>query len=315
VHVLVTGGAGFIGSHLCDALLLRGDCVTALDNFDPYYVAALKWQNLESCMQQQRFALVEGDVRDAEAVKQLFVRAEFDAVVHLAGFAGVRASLKDPLACEDVNVRGTLVLLEAARQHGLPRFIMASTSSVYGLSTASPYREDDPLLSPVSPYGASKIAAEKYAHIYHAVHGLPVVSLRFFTAYGPRQRPDMAFQRFSAALRSGSRVSVYGDGSTSRDYTYISDVVQGVLAALDTSLTYGVFNIGNTVAHRLDEAIALLAAALDIEAQLEYLPEQAGDPPHTRADVSAAQLQLGYHPGVELAEGLRRFAQWLSMTK
>jgi UDP-glucuronate 4-epimerase len=230
----------------------------------------------------------------------------------LAGFAGVRASLEDPVACEDVNVRGTLVLLDAARRHGLPRFILASTSSVYGLSRAIPYREDDPLLSPVSPYGASKIAAEKYAHIYHAVHCLPVVSLRLFTAYGPRQRPDMAFQRFARALRRGEPIPVYGDGSTTRDYTYITDVVAAVLAALDSSLSYGVFNIGDSVAHRLDSCISLLADALGVAAQLEHLPEQPGDPPHTCADISAAQSAFGYQPKVPLADGVAQFARWLS---
>lgn len=311
MNVLVTGGAGFIGSHLCEALLARGARVIALDNFDPYYDPQIKWRNLEACLDNQRFGLVEGDVRDAEAVGQLFVRGGFDAVVHLAGFAGVRASLDDPIACEDVNVRGTLVLLEAARRNGLPRFMLASTSSVYGLSAAIPYREDDPLLSPVSPYGASKIAAEKYAHIYHAVHGLSVVSLRFFTAYGPRQRPDMAFRRFAAALCNCRPIPVYGDGSTTRDYTYISDAVDGVLAALDSPLPYGVFNIGSDSVHRLDEAIMLLAQALGVEPQIEYLPEQPGDPPHTRADISAAQAALGYAPKVELAEGIRKFVEWL----
>jgi UDP-glucuronate 4-epimerase len=311
VNVLVTGGAGFIGSHVCEALLARGDRVIALDNFDPWYDPALKWANLDACLADQRFGLVEGDVRDAEAVAQLFVRGGFDAVVHLAGFAGVRASLDDPLACESVNVGGTLVLLEAARRAGRPRFVLASTSSVYGLSPAIPYREDDPLLSPVSPYGASKIAAEKYAHIYHAVHGLPVASLRFFTAYGPRQRPDMAFRRFAAILLAGRPVPLYGDGGTTRDYTFISDVTAGVLAALDSAVHYGVFNIGNDRAHRLDEAVRLLAAALGVEARLEHLPEQPGDPPHTRADISAARAALGYAPRVGLADGLARFAEWL----
>lgn len=312
MNVLVTGGAGFIGSHVCEALLARGESVTALDNFDPYYSPEVKWQNLESALMSQRFGLVEGDVRDPETLNQLFVRGGFEGVIHLAGYAGVRASLDDPLSCEDVNVRGTLVLLDAARRHGLPRFILASTSSVYGLSAAIPYLEHDPLLTPISPYGASKIAAEKYAHIYHAVHGLPVVSLRFFTAYGPRQRPDMAFQRFATAMRKGSPIPVYGDGRSSRDYTYISDVVDGILAALDSPLPYGVFNIGNDQAYRLDEAIGLLANALGVEPQLEYLSAQAGDPPHTRADISAACAALGYAPKVELEEGMRRFAQWLA---
>jgi UDP-glucuronate 4-epimerase len=306
VNLLVTGGAGFIGSHVCEALLARGDSVTALDNFDPFYPAAVKWANLDACLHVQRFSLVEGDIRDADAVQQLFVRGGFDGVLHFAGLAGVRESIADPLAFDDVNTRGTLVLLDAARRHGLPRFILASTSSVYGLSPAIPYREDDPLLTPVSPYGASKIAAEKYAHIYHAVHGLPVVSLRFFTAYGPRQRPDMAFHRFARMMLDGEAIPLFGDGST-----YISDIAAGVLAALDSPLPYGVFNLGNNVAYKLEEVVAELGSALGMQPRLDYLPEQPGDPPHTCADISAAQAALGYAPQVGLADGLARFAQWL----
>jgi UDP-glucuronate 4-epimerase len=313
VNILVTGGAGFIGSHLCEALLARGENVTALDNFDPYYSVSTKWANLEKSLDYQRFSLVEGDIRDSEAVAQLFVRGGFDVVVHLAGFAGVRASLNDPKGCEDVNVLGTIVMLEAARCYGMPRFVLASTSSVYGMSTALPYREDDPLLSPISPYGASKIAAEKYAHVYHAVHSLPVVSLRFFTAYGPRQRPDMAFQRFATAIRAGSTIPLYGDGSSTRDYTYISDVIAGVLAALDSDIDYGVFNIGNDTAHSLNDAIGLLATAFGCTAQIEQLPVQAGDPPHTLADISAARTWLGFSPKVDLAEGIARFVESLNV--
>lgn len=312
MNVLVTGGAGFIGSHLCEALLARGDRVVALDNFDPFYPPATKWSNLEAALDQQSFGLVEGDVRDAEAVNQLFVRAEINAVVHLAGFAGVRASLESPTMCEAVNAGGTLVLLEAARRHGLPRFVLASTSSVYGLSKAVPYREDDPLLSPVSIYGASKISAEKHAHVYHAVHGLPVASLRFFTAYGPRQRPDMAFQRFAAAMRSGVPVTLYGDGSTTRDYTYINDVVDGILRAIDSEHAYAVYNIGNTVAHSLLNAVKMLAEALGVEPELAFLPEQPGDPPHTLADISHAAADLGYAPQVILSDGLKRFVESLA---
>jgi UDP-glucuronate 4-epimerase len=315
VNILVTGGAGFIGSHVCEALLARGDSVTILDNFDPFYSPAVKWANLDACLDMQRCGLVEGDIRAADAVNHLFVRGGFEGVVHLAGLAGVRESIADPLAFDDVNTRGTLVLLEAARRHGLPRFILASTSSVYGLSPAIPYCEDDPLLTPVSPYGASKIAAEKYAHIYHAVHGLPVVSLRFFTAYGPRQRPDMAFHRFARRMLAGEPIPLYGNGRTSRDYTYISDIVAGVLGALDCPLSYGVFNLGNSVAYTLSEVVSQLGRALDVEPRLDYLPEQAGDPPHTCADIAAAQVALSYNPQVGLEEGLARFAQWLGIAR
>jgi len=311
MHVLVTGGAGFIGSHLVEALLARGDSACVLDNFDPYYDPRVKRNNLRIAEQYDGFSLVPGDIRDTERIESLFHRHGFEAVVHLAALAGVRESLEQPQEFVDVNVSGTLNLLEAARYFGQPRFILASTSSVYGLSTALPYREDDPLLRPVSPYGATKIAAEKLGHIYHAVHGLPVVSLRFFTAYGPRQRPDMAIHRFARAILEGEEFALYGDGHTSRDYTYIGDIVAGVLAALDGAQPYDVINLGNSEATELLELVRLLADACGLEARVEFLPEQPGDPPHTCADISHARLALGYSPRTPLPTGLALFVDWL----
>jgi UDP-glucuronate 4-epimerase len=311
MRVLVTGGAGFIGSHLCDSLLQRGDTVTALDNFDPYYDPRLKWANIEGAQDHLGFALVEGDIRDAELVSNLFARGEFDAVVHLAALAGVRESLEYPLEFNEVNVDGTINLMDAALKCGKPRFILASTSSVYGLSTSIPYREDDPLLDPVTPYGASKIAAEKYASVYHHVHGLPVLSLRLFTAYGERQRPDMAIHKFAHAILDGVPLTMYGDGSTSRDYTYIGDVIGGILGALENEIPYGVYNIGNNVAHKLRDVIALLEEVIGKKANIEQLLEQPGDPPHTCADITAARRDLGFDPVTELSEGIRRFVDWL----
>jgi UDP-glucuronate 4-epimerase len=311
VHVLITGGAGFIGSHLAEALLRRGDKVTVLDNFDPYYDPRIKWANVAAAEEYKTYGLVEGDVRDAGAVENLLQRTRPDAIVHLAALAGVRESLREPLAFNDVNVNGTVVMFEAARSLGTPRFIFASTSSVYGDSPRLPHREDDPLQHCASPYGATKIAGEQYGHIYHQVHGLPVVSLRFFTAYGPRQRPDMAIHRFARAILDGSPLPLYGDGSTSRDYTYIDDIVQGVQLALDSTLPTGVFNLGG--GHRLGllELVRLLEQACGKTAQIEWLPTQPGDPPHTWADVSAARQQLGYAPRTEPAEGIAKFVAWL----
>lgn len=310
MRVLVTGGAGFIGSHLCEALLRRGDLVTVLDNFDNYYDPAIKWRNLEWCQDQHSCGVVEGDICEAQAMLDLFARGQFDGVVHLAALAGVRQSLDEPQRFNDVNVGGTINLLEAARLHGLPRFILASTSSAYGLSPAIPYREDDPLLSPVSVYGATKIACEKYGHIYHSVHGLPLISLRFFTAHGERQRPDMAIHRFTRMILSGEELTMYGDGSSSRDYTYVGDVVNGILAALDSPIAYDVINIGNSERSSLRELIGLIEQACGVSAIIRQLPMQAGDPPHTCADISRARDLLGYAPQVGLAEGVKRFVAW-----
>jgi UDP-glucuronate 4-epimerase len=312
MHILVTGGAGFIGSHVTERLLERKHSVTVLDNFDPFYDPRLKRENLAVAEQYDGYSLAPCDIRDAARVEALFARGGFEAVIHLAGLAAVRLSIEQPLEFNDVNVNGTLVLLEAARKFGLPRFILASTSSVYGLSAALPYREDDPLLCPVSPYGASKIACEKYAHIYHAVHGLPVIALRFFTAYGPRQRPDMAIHRFARAILSGEEIALYGDGSTSRDYTYIDDILQGVLAALYCRQGYDVINLGNSEATSLLALVRMLEAACGKSARVCFQAEQSGDPPHTRADISHAADVLGYDPQTPLAVGLPKFVQWLS---
>jgi UDP-glucuronate 4-epimerase len=310
VHVLITGGAGFIGSSLTDALLARGDSVTAVDNFDPYYDARIKWRNVSGAEDYKTYGLVEGDICDPGTVESIFARSRPDAVVHLAALAGVRESILEPLRFNAVNIDGTVTVLDAALRHGKPRFVLASTSSVYGLSERIPYREDDPLHHCVSPYGATKIACERYGYIYHQVHGLPVVSLRLFTAYGPRQRPDMAIHRFARAILEGEPLTLYGDGSTSRDYTYIGDIVAGIIAALDSELPYGIFNLGGGEQLELRELVTLLEDAVGRKAQVEYLPEQAGDPPHTRADVSLAQQQLGWEPQVPVREGIVRFVDW-----
>jgi UDP-glucuronate 4-epimerase len=312
VHILVTGGAGFIGSHLTERLLERGHSVTVLDNFDAFYDPQVKHENLAPARQYDGFSLVPGDIRDAARVEDLFARNSFNAVIHLAGLAGVRLSLEQPIEFSDVNVAGTLVLLEAARRFGRPRFILASTSSVYGLSPRLPYREDDPLLTPVSPYGATKIACEKLGHVYHAVHGLEVIALRFFTAYGPRQRPDMAIHKFARAILAGEEITLFGDGGTSRDYTYIDDIVQGVLAALYSRQSYDVLNLGNSEAAGLLALVRMLEAACGKQARISFQPEQPGDPPHTCADIGHAAQALGYDPRTPLAVGLMEFVRWLA---
>jgi UDP-glucuronate 4-epimerase len=311
MHILITGGAGFIGSLLAEALLRRGDSVTVLDNFDPYYDPAIKHHNLALAQEYEHFSLVEGDVRDNALVRDTFDVGEPQAVVHLAALAGVRESLARPLEFNDVNVGGTLVLLEAARLLCRPRVILASTSSVYGSSPFIPYREDDPLMHCISPYGASKIAAEKYGYIYHSVHGLDVVALRFFTAYGPRQRPDMAIHRFTRAILNGEELTLYGDGGTSRDYTYIDDVVAGVIAAIDGGGgAYNLINLGNSTATTLSELVAMIEKACGARAIIRCLPEQPGDPPHTRADIALARQALDFEPATAIEEGIGRFVEW-----
>lgn len=311
MRVLITGGAGFIGSSLADALLLRGDSVTVLDNFDPYYDPQLKWANLAAAQGQTAFALVEGDIRDREAVAQLFARGGFDAVVHLAAQAGVRQSLADPYHYVDVNISGTLSVLDAAVRHGRPRFILASTSSVYGATPRFPFSEQDPLVTTLSPYGVTKIACEKFGQQYSHIHGLPVVALRFFTVYGPRQRPDMAIHKFARAILAEETITLYGDGSSSRDYTYIDDIVAGVLAAIDGPARCEVLNLGNSYTTSLLELVGLLESAIGKSANVQFEGMQPGDPLHTCADISLARDLLGYSPQTRPEDGIPKFIAWL----
>lgn len=306
-HILLTGGAGFIGSHVCERLLARGERVTVLDNFNDFYDPALKRAN---AAELRAARIVEGDIRDQALVARLFAEGGFDAVIHLAAMAGVRPSLLDPLHYEDVNVRGTLVLLEAARKHGKPRFVFASSSSVYGDNERVPFRESDDIHKPVSPYAATKRAGELVCFTYHHLYGLPISALRFFTVYGPRQRPEMAIHKFVRAAFGGERVPFYGDGSTRRDYTYIDDIVDGVVRALDRCEGYEIYNLGESATTSLAELVAEVGRASGRELQLERLPMQPGDVLITYADVAKARARLGYEPSTPLAQGLRSFVSW-----
>ena len=310
MRILVTGGAGFIGSHLCAALLARRDEVTCVDNFDPFYPERLKRRAIAPLL-ASGMRLVESDVRDAAAMLRAAQEAKPDAVVHLAARAGVRPSLADPGGYVDTNTRGTAHLLEAARQAGVRRFLLGSSSSVYGASAVPPFRESARVDSPESPYAASKAAAELLARTFHNLYGLEVVCLRFFTVYGPRQRPDLAIHKFARRMLAGQSLPFYGDGSSARDYTFVDDIVQGVLAALDVPLAYDVINLGGARMTTLAELIALLEQVLSVPAVLERLPMQPGDVPLTSADVSHAASVLGYAPRPPIAEGLRIFAAWL----
>ncbi|HEV8630326.1 MAG TPA: GDP-mannose 4,6-dehydratase [Thermoanaerobaculia bacterium] len=309
-HLLVTGGAGFIGSHLTRRLLGRGDRVTVLDDFNDFYAPARKRANVAPFLADPDYRLVEGDIRDAALVDGLFARSPFDGVVHVAARAGVRPSLREPILYEDVNCIGTLRLLEAARHHGPEVFVFGSSSSVYGINEKVPFAEDDPVEQPISPYATTKRTGELLCYNYHHLYGLRCSCLRFFTVYGPRQRPEMAIHKFTDLLARGEQVPLYGDGSSRRDYTYVDDILDGLVAALDLAPGFEILNLGGAETTALKELVELLAAALDVEPRIDYLPEQPGDVPITFADVRKAQRLLGYSPRVPIREGLQRFVAW-----
>lgn len=314
---LVTGGAGFIGSHLVDRLLARGASVTVVDSFDPFYDPAAKRRNVAGHLDNPRFRLEEADIRDEAALERAFAEARPQAVIHLAARAGVRPSVEDPSLYTAVNVMGTVNVLQAARRHQVAHLVFGSSSSVYGRNEKVPFAEEDPILAPASPYGATKAAGEALCESFSACYGLPIVALRFFTVYGPRQRPDLAIHKFARLMRRGEPLPFYGDGSAERDYTYVDDIVDGILAALGFRafppgrVPYRVFNLGSDRPVRLDTLVDLLAAVLGETPRLERLPDQVGDVHRTWADLTRSRRELGYDPRVPLEEGLARFARWL----
>jgi UDP-glucuronate 4-epimerase len=308
-RVLLTGGAGFIGSHVAERLLARGDRVVVLDNFNDFYDPALKRRNA-AALEKAGAEVVTGDIRDRDRVRELFERGRFDALVHLAALAGVRPSVEDPLAYADVNVQGTLILLEELRKRPQTRFVFASSSSVYGANERVPFREDDEIHHPVSPYAATKRAGELLCWTYHHLFGIQTACLRFFTVYGPRQRPEMAIAKFVRAVLAGKPIPFYGDGTTRRDYTYIDDIVQGVVAALDRCAGYEIYNLGESETTSLSELVEQIGAVCGRAAVLDRQPLQPGDVLITFADVSKARAKLGYQPTTPVAEGLRRYVAW-----
>ena len=308
--ILVTGGAGFIGSHLVDRLLVRGENVVCLDDFNDFYSPQIKRANVEPHLRSDSYTLVEADLRDAAALASIFEKNSIDRIVHLAARAGVRPSLADPLLYEDVNVRGTLHLLELARIHAVSQFVFASSSSVYGANRKTPLSEDDRIDRTISPYAATKYAGELFCHTYHHLYGTPTTCLRFFTAYGPRQRPEMAIHKFAKLLYEGSPIPMFGDGSTARDYTYIDDIVDGVIAAIDNPLAFEVINLGESQTTTLRDLIALLERLSGKAALVEQRPVQPGDVEITYADISKARRLLGYNPSTPIEDGLGRFLEW-----
>ena len=315
-RVLLTGAAGFIGSHVAEGLVARGDEVVGLDNFDAFYPRAIKEANVAALRRGPRFRLVEGDIRDATAVAALVTPET--VVVHLAARAGVRPSLEEPALYASVNIEGTAVLLEAARRAGARRVVFGSSSSVYGDTAPVPFSEDWPALLPISPYAATKRAGELLCATFAQLYDLRIIALRFFTVYGPRQRPDLAIHKFTRLIAAGQPVPFYGDGSSERDYTYIDDIVGGVIAAVDWTRgpqgALEIVNLGESRTTRLDALVALIARAVGKEARLERLPAQPGDVRRTCADVRKAARVLGYRPTTAVEDGIPRFVRWFEET-
>ena len=315
-NLLITGGAGFIGSHLVDRLLATNvERITVVDDFNDFYNPSIKRDNIREHLKDLRYSIHEADIRDLAALAHVFNKSNFDCVVHLAARAGVRPSLSEPQLYTETNINGTVNLLELARQHDIKQFVFGSSSSVYGINAKVPFSEDDPIRQPISPYAATKGAGELLCHTYSHLYGLRCICLRFFTVYGPRQRPDLAIHKFAKLISQHQPIPVFGDGSTRRDYTYIDDIIDGVTAAIDYDKSnYEVINLGESRTVELRELISLLEKELDTHAIIERQPPQPGDVPQTFADVSKARALLNYQPKTQIEEGLRRFVEWFRMS-
>ncbi|QNN24882.1 NAD-dependent epimerase/dehydratase family protein [Planctomycetales bacterium ZRK34] len=308
--ILVTGAAGFIGSHVSQALLQRGCRVIGVDNFNTFYAPQIKRSNAEELAHDNRFGLHELDIRDRDAILNTFKAAKPDAVIHLAAMAGVRPSIEDPALYTAVNLDGTVNLLDAAVASGVSRFVFASSSSVYGNNKKVPFAEIDPVDEPISPYAATKRAGELICHTYWHLHHLPIFCLRFFTVFGPRQRPDLAIAKFIRAISEGKSIPVFGDGSTSRDYTFVHDIVAGILAALDRCDRYRIYNLGGHDPVTLTQMIQTIERVVGRDAIIDRKPMQPGDVDRTYADITRAQQELGYSPSTDFESGIRAQWQW-----
>jgi UDP-glucuronate 4-epimerase len=315
-NILITGGAGFIGSHLVDHLLAEGDChLTVIDDFNDFYDPSIKRENVSRHKKSPNYQLFEADIRDKNALTRIFEADAFDCIVHLAARAGVRPSLDQPQLYADTNINGTLNLLELARERGIRQFVFGSSSSVYGINAKVPFSEDDPIRQPISPYAATKGAGELLCHTYTHLYGIRCVCLRFFTVYGPRQRPDLAIHKFARLISEGRPIPVFGDGTTRRDYTFVDDIIAGVRASIDyvgdsAKSNYEVINLGESRTVELRELISLLEKELDLHAVVDRKPLQPGDVPQTFADISKARDLLGYNPQTQIEGGIRKFVEW-----
>jgi UDP-glucuronate 4-epimerase len=311
MNFLVTGGAGFIGSHVCERLLRDGHSVWAFDDLNDFYDPQLKRANLRDIQALALpFEFFHGDLTDATAVTEIFSSVKFDQVIHLAARAGVRPSIEQPALYQRVNVEGTVNVLEAARRTGVKKITMASSSSVYGVNAKVPFAENDPIFSAISPYAASKLAGEALGQVYHHLYKMDVAMLRFFTVYGPRQRPDLAIHKFTRLIDAGKPIPVFGDGSTARDHTHINDILEGVIACTNREFGFEIFNLGESQTVQLSELIALIEAALGKRAIIDRQPLQPGDVPLTYADISKARTRLDYQPQVKVEKGIPLFVDW-----
>ena len=310
--ILVTGGAGFIGSHLVDRLLSEGDWrVSVVDDLNDFYDPAIKRANASTHEKNSNYQLFKADIRDQPALRNIFAGNSFDCLVHLAARAGVRPSLDQPQLYAETNINGTLNLLELAREHGIKQFVFGSSSSVYGINAKVPFAEDDPIRQPISPYAATKAAGELLCHTYTHLYDIRCVCLRFFTVYGPRQRPDLAIHKFARLISEAKPIPVFGDGTTRRDYTFIDDIIAGVRAAIDYDKTdYEVINLGESRTVELRELISLLEKELGKTAQIDRQQLQPGDVPQTFADIAKARRLLGYNPRTQIEEGIHTFVRW-----
>ena len=311
MNFLVTGGVGFIGSHVCERLLEAGHAVCALDDLNDFYDPAIKQSTLRELQSRaQSFSFVHADITNRGEVDEIFRSMAFDQIIHLAARAGVRPSLENPALYQRVNVEGTVNVLESARERGVKKITIASSSSVYGVNSKVPFSEADPIFNAISPYAASKLGCEALGHVYHRVHGMDVGMLRFFTVYGPRQRPELAIHKFARLMQSGQPIPVFGDGNTSRDYTYVDDTIEGVITATEKEFGYEIINLGESQTVELDRLIELLEQAMGVKAEINRQPTQPGDVPITFANIEKAQRLLGYNPQVKIEDGIPRFIDW-----
>jgi UDP-glucuronate 4-epimerase len=309
MKAIVTGAAGFIGSHLCERLLKDRWTVLGVDNFDNFYDPQVKRSNIKDCLPNKQFKLVEADVRDS-AVMDKVTGEGADVIIHLAARAGVRPSIAQPALYADVNINGTVTLLEAAKKNNIKKFVFASSSSVYGNNKKVPFSENDNVDFPISPYAATKKAGELICHTYYHLNGIATTCLRFFTVYGPRQRPDLAIHKFAKLIEDGKPIPVYGDGSITRDFTYIDDIIDGTVASINKCAGYNIYNLGESRPITVNTLIGELEKALGKKAVIERLPLQPGDVERTYADVTKARSDLGYNPNTGISDGLKRFVEW-----
>ena len=319
-NFLITGGAGFIGSHLVESLIRAGNCVLVVDNFNDFYAPTIKKNNVKSMLsafsseEKERFTLQEGDIRDSDFMESIFLTSNIDVVIHLAAMAGVRPSIEQPALYYDVNVNGTLCILELMKKHNVKKMIFASSSSVYGNNKKVPFSEVDVVDEPISPYAATKKAGELLCHTYHHLYDMSIACLRFFTVFGPRQRPDLAIHKFANKIMAGESIPFYGDGSSKRDYTFVDDIIQGINASIkwisEPSSSYDVFNLGESKTIMLSEMLMAIESSMGKKAIVDSLPSQPGDVNTTYADISKAIKVLGYDPKVDFHKGVDRFIQW-----